>query len=248
MSAEALLRAVIAFSPGSHQAEENCAERRYVIAAHRNRLHGKMRNTLQQRSATHREHLARCFSPSDLTVNGRTSPRCASVPLQQPSAPEGVLQKRRSTKNSSPPAVAAVDAGAPLLPHHGSPESLVGRRLLSPAASPGRCDSSDELSDAELDSALQRKQFAKKSLLRTRRVRRPVVSDTPRGVAVSHEHPVLPYRRRQNDILGSGPFANREEERIQGSTELPQLSITGGIRRLMPRLSKIPHLYSEFPR
>jgi hypothetical protein len=112
----------------------------------------------------------------------------------------------------------------------------------------------ETISDNEWLSALQRKQQTKQSILRTRRVRQPAaLVDTPRGHSLAHDHPVLPYRRRPCDILGSAPFSLQEEDptmSVSGSSfpsplldlvpaGLPQICVNGGGRRLVPRINKI---------
>ena len=220
MSTAALLRAVISLHPASNTADLPSPATNLV--PHRNKISGKMRNTLQQRAS----HEPQKRPSSGLVVNGeRTSPRSASVPLLQQSS-EAAKVTGSSTK--------------PQQLHHSI-------RTASPKR--GAEFLRDELDEDERLLALQRKHFAKKSILRTRRVRHPVVTDTPRGTAVSSERPVLPLRRRQADVLASCPFSDDEGDHpLADGCQLPKLSVTGGIRRLVPRLAKIPHLYSEFPR
>ena len=227
MSSAALLRAVISIHPAGGDEDLNIRpSMANPVATHRNKLRGKMRNTLQQRTS----HEPQARPSSDLFVNGeRTSPRSISVPLlQRPAAPS---------------------------PSIGSPSKIISRTCApslsrSPPRSPKRTGTpfADDFSEDERYQALQVKQFLKKSILRTRRVRHPVVTDTPRGAAVQNEHPVLPLMRRHNDVLGSSPFSETHDDIDDDEAQLPKLSVTGGIRRLVPRLSRIPNLYSEFPR
>jgi hypothetical protein len=309
MSAQALLRAVIAFSPSNREEEDPATppNARYIpLVAHRNKLHGKMRNTLQVRAVSRSNsgshdggatvlsgglggHGSSSFLPGGLSaatdriaITCSTSPRSASVPLSVKTAAPSAGGHRTDTAvsgtNSSSvsahgptvrPVVhcspgGAAAAAVPPAESHSSAHVLfapnttaggvVGRHLSPPPAPPRlprhAVDDGDGTDIA--DAALRRKQFARKSLLRTRRMRHPTVADTPRGVQASLSHPTLPFRRRQLDVLGAEPFhpppIETSAPRGISLLELPTLSVTGGVRRLMPRLTKIPHLYREFPR